>query len=99
MDDTRAAPEVLTGSVTAIYVYPVKSCQGVEVKSSQFSNHGLLYDRQWAIVSTRTCDGDGSRLPGESEVAYVHNQYDDHPELASIVIELSEDYLIMSHSG
>ena len=39
------------GVVTAIYVYPIKSCQGVKLASSQFSNYGLLYDRQWAIVS------------------------------------------------
>ena len=82
------------GVVTAIYVYPIKSCQGVKLASSQFSNYGLLYDRQWAIVSL-----DEKMNGGKDELLYVHNQYDNHPELASIKIGLSTNYLVLSHGS
>jgi uncharacterized protein len=40
----------LIGSITALYIYPIKSCAGLSVKSAEITPHGLLYDRQWLIV-------------------------------------------------
>ncbi|KAJ1842978.1 hypothetical protein LPJ73_005630 [Coemansia sp. RSA 2703] len=40
--------------VTALYTYPVKSCQGISLSSSEIGPTGLQYDRQWMIVSTTT---------------------------------------------
>ena len=77
------------GKIEAIRIYPVKSCQGVAIEYLQFSNYGLKYDRTWAIVSSR---------PGScSSRLYVHNQYDWHPNLASIRIAMTEEYLVLSH--
>lgn len=40
----------LSGSITALYIYPIKSCAGLSVTSAEITPHGLLYDRQWLIV-------------------------------------------------
>jgi uncharacterized protein len=37
-------------AISKIIVYPVKSCQGIELKSSPLIDTGLKYDRNWAIV-------------------------------------------------
>jgi uncharacterized protein YcbX len=36
--------------VTALYVYPIKSCGGSRVSSWPLSRNGLLFDREWVIV-------------------------------------------------
>ncbi|KAJ2781154.1 hypothetical protein GGI15_003296 [Coemansia interrupta] len=40
--------------VSALYTYPVKSCQGVSLTASEIGPTGLQYDRQWMIVGTKT---------------------------------------------
>ena len=36
--------------VSGIYIYPVKSCKGITLQSSDVSNLGLENDRRWLIV-------------------------------------------------
>ena len=36
--------------VTALHVYPIKSCQGLSLKSSRFDAIGPLYDRRFMLV-------------------------------------------------
>lgn len=43
---------VEVGNVTRIFVYPVKGCQGLEVREWPMSRTGLLFDRSWMIVNT-----------------------------------------------
>jgi len=40
----------ITGSIAALYVYPIKSCAGLPVDAVELAAHGLLHDRQWLIV-------------------------------------------------
>lgn len=40
----------LSGSIAALYIYPIKSCAGLSVPSAEITPHGLLNDRQWLIV-------------------------------------------------
>lgn len=61
-----------TPVVEAIFIYPIKSCQGIAVKSADMSATGFLHDRRWCIVSD---------LHNE---AHVENQFEMHPKLASI---------------
>jgi len=35
--------------VSELYVYPVKSCRGVAVKSAAFDRMGLINDRRWMV--------------------------------------------------
>ncbi len=44
----------LTGTLTQILTYPIKSCAAVQHESIVVKDHGLEHDRQWLIV-----DGDG----------------------------------------
>lgn len=40
--------------ITAVYIYPVKSCRGIRLQASDFNRLGLKYDRQWCVVDART---------------------------------------------
>jgi len=40
----------VTGKVTQIFVYPIKSCAGVSLTESTLTKLGLAHDRQWLIV-------------------------------------------------
>jgi hypothetical protein len=48
------APEV-TARLARLFVYPVKSCAGVELREAQLTETGLDLDRAWMVV-----DADGS---------------------------------------
>jgi molybdenum cofactor sulfurtransferase len=43
-----------TVELSAIYVYPVKSCGAIRASQWSIGDRGLLYDREWAIVGTPT---------------------------------------------
>ena len=51
------APADLTAVISRLYVYPVKSCAGVEVQQALLLETGLEFDRAWMVV-----DGDGHFL-------------------------------------
>ncbi|KAJ1913319.1 hypothetical protein H4219_005261 [Mycoemilia scoparia] len=40
--------------VTAIYIYPVKSCAGIKVDSARTALTGFEYDRLWMVVDEKT---------------------------------------------
>mmetsp|Transcript_4591 Transcript_4591/g.8786 ORF Transcript_4591/g.8786 Transcript_4591/m.8786 type:complete len:344 (-) Transcript_4591:39-1070(-) len=60
--------------VESMFIYPVKSCQGIKCSSALLTPYGLQYDRCWAIV--------------DSASRQVENQYDMHPRLATIKTEI-----------
>ncbi|WP_339073997.1 MOSC domain-containing protein [Teredinibacter turnerae] len=39
--------------ITALYTYPVKSCGGVEVKSTELLNTGMPGDRAWMVIDAK----------------------------------------------
>jgi hypothetical protein len=39
--------------VTKVFVYPIKSCRGVAMRSARLSERGLENDRRWMIVDER----------------------------------------------
>ena len=39
-------------SVKSLYIYPIKSLQGIELPSAQLFDYGFQYDRQWMLVDT-----------------------------------------------
>jgi uncharacterized protein YcbX len=41
--------------VSKLWLYPVKSCKGVELTSAQLGVRGLKYDRSWVIVDKNGC--------------------------------------------
>ena len=40
-----------SGIVSAIYIYPVKSCRGISVTFARLDAWGLKYDRHWMVVN------------------------------------------------
>lgn len=45
-----APPFDLHGSISALFVYPVKSCAGVAVQEALLTETGLEWDRAWMVV-------------------------------------------------
>mmetsp|Transcript_5692 Transcript_5692/g.17442 ORF Transcript_5692/g.17442 Transcript_5692/m.17442 type:complete len:469 (+) Transcript_5692:64-1470(+) len=39
--------------LSALYIYPIKSCGAVRVRSAQLDETGLRYDRWWCVVDSR----------------------------------------------
>ena len=42
----------LTATVSALFIYPVKSCRGVQLGAAQVTERGFEHDREWMIVDT-----------------------------------------------
>lgn len=40
-------------TVTGLFIYPVKSCRGIEVHESRLTERGLQHDREWMIVDAQ----------------------------------------------
>ena len=38
--------------ISQIWVYPIKSCAGVDVRSAKLGERGLAYDRHWMLVDS-----------------------------------------------
>lgn len=47
----------LSGTIARLFVYPIKSCAGIEVQEALLTNTGLDLDRAWMVV-----DADGMFL-------------------------------------
>jgi len=47
----------LSGAVARLFIYPVKSCAGIEVQEALLTDAGLEFDRAWMLV-----DGQGAFL-------------------------------------
>jgi len=75
--------QAMQGSITGLFVYPVKSARGIARARVLLTPAGLEWDRQWMIVNTR-----GVFLSQRS-----------HPQLARIVPELTPGALVLSFPG
>jgi uncharacterized protein len=43
----------LTGAIAQLFVYPVKSCGGIEMQAVRLTETGLEWDRAWMVVDDR----------------------------------------------
>jgi uncharacterized protein YcbX len=46
---TSSSPDV-TGRIARLFVYPIKSCAGIEVQQALLLETGLEWDRTWMVV-------------------------------------------------
>ena len=67
-------------TVSALFVYPVKSMRGIAYAQARLSATGLDWDRQWMVVDTK-----GTFLSQRT-----------HPRLARIVPEITADALVLN---
>lgn len=70
-------------TLSGLYVYPIKSCAGISLRSSELSAPGLLHDRRWMLV-----DETGEFMSQRA-----------HPRMALISTHLSEEHLTVSAPG
>ncbi|KAF0392314.1 MOSC-domain-containing protein [Gigaspora margarita] len=42
-----------TRVISALYIYPLKSCKGIELKSWKIGQYGFKYDRYWMIINEK----------------------------------------------
>jgi MOSC domain-containing protein len=70
----------LSARIAALYVYPVKSCRGIQVAAAAMTERGFAHDREWMIVD------ESGRFLSQREV----------PALALIRTALSVDALELS---
>jgi len=66
--------------LTALYLYPVKSCRGLAVTSAEVDACGIIGDRRFMVV-----DAEGRFLTQRA-----------HPRMALIATTLTSDALILS---
>ena len=50
---TGAAPADVSATLSALWVYPVKSCAGVQVSEAILTETGLEFDRAWMVVDAQ----------------------------------------------
>ena len=68
-------------TITALNVYPVKSCRGTALQQATIGATGLQGDRRWMVAT------DGGRFLTQREL----------PRLALIVPSLTEPALLLMH--
>jgi len=69
--------------VTALYIYPIKACHGISLKTGKIGRTGFEYDRTWMIVDKR------HRFITQRQ----------HSKLATVVPRFSGDYLEVNAPG
>ncbi|MGH6626328.1 MAG: MOSC domain-containing protein [Burkholderiaceae bacterium] len=50
MSQPSPAPSQVTATIARLFVYPIKSCAGVEVREALLTETGLEFDRAWMVV-------------------------------------------------
>ncbi|ESW10850.1 hypothetical protein PHAVU_009G243200 [Phaseolus vulgaris] len=51
MGDGASTPPTPSAKVSAIFIYPVKSCRGISVSHAPLIHTGFRWDRQWMVVN------------------------------------------------
>jgi uncharacterized protein YcbX len=62
-DPSHSGSAHVEGSVGALWRYPVKSMMGEEVNAAELTKHGLVGDRQFAVVDAATGKVAGAKNP------------------------------------
>ncbi|WP_111976948.1 MOSC domain-containing protein [Algibacillus agarilyticus] len=70
-------------TVTALYIYPVKSLGGIKLNSAKLTVQGLAYDRRWMVIDHQGCFVTQRTLA----------------QMALIEVDINDEYLILSASG
>ena len=58
-------------TISALYIYPVKSLAGIALSESDLQRTGLRYDRRWMVV---TANGDFLTQRSQPQMALVHTR-------------------------
>ena len=80
---TGAAPADVSATLSALWVYPVKSCAGVQVSEAILTETGLEFDRAWMVVDAQ------GELVTQREL----------PRMALIRPQLKTQYMVLRAPG
>ncbi|MEQ9402047.1 MAG: MOSC domain-containing protein [Cyclobacteriaceae bacterium] len=69
--------------ISGLYIYPIKSLQGLSVSSAEVMEKGFKYDRRWMLVDANN----------------GHVTQRTHPHLSQIGLEMSANAIILSHKN
>ncbi|MEN9558481.1 MAG: hypothetical protein RL141_850 [Candidatus Parcubacteria bacterium] len=69
--------------ITGLFVYPIKSCRGIDLSEATLDNRGLTHDRRWMVVDT-----EGNFLTQR-----------EHPVLARVIPRFLKDALTIEIQG
>ncbi|KAK7329375.1 hypothetical protein VNO77_23537 [Canavalia gladiata] len=53
MGSAASTPTTPSAKVSAIFVYPIKSCRGISVSHAPLAPYGFRWDRQWMVVNSQ----------------------------------------------
>lgn len=53
IDPSSDAPSDLSAVISRLYVYPVKSCAGMQMQEALLTETGLEFDRAWMVVDAQ----------------------------------------------
>jgi uncharacterized protein YcbX len=72
----QARPINLTRVIKEVWVFPVKSCRGIQVREAELTETGIKYDREWVVLKD---DGDHAAvtLRQAQKLALVFTTIDD----------------------
>ena len=70
-------------SVSALYIYPIKSLGGISLSSSTITKRGLEHDRRWMLVDERN--------------EFLTQRA--HPQMALLKTGIKEDSIVVYHSA
>lgn len=79
----KASNRDVTARIARLFVYPVKSCAGIEVREMLLTDTGPAFDRAWMVVDTQG--------------AFVTQR--EQPHLALVHPQLTRDALVLGTSG
>jgi uncharacterized protein YcbX len=83
MNLTNVINRDVSAQIARLFVYPVKSCAGVEVQEALLTDTGLELDRAWMVV-----DAQGTFMTQR-----------EHPRLALVRPQITPDELLLSTPG
>ncbi|MFZ2738575.1 MAG: MOSC N-terminal beta barrel domain-containing protein [Burkholderiaceae bacterium] len=83
MNESSPAQRHVSAIVSRLFVYPVKSCAGVEVREAQLTLSGLDLDRAWMVV--------------DAQGKFVTQR--EHPRLALVKPQLKTNDIILRAPG
>src|ERR1700675_2204010 len=83
MNPAHASNHDVSAQIARLFIYPVKSCAGVEVREALLTDTGLELDRAWMVV-----DAQGVFVPQR-----------EHPRLALVRPHLKPHELVLSAPG
>ncbi len=69
--------------VTGIYIYPIKSLQGISLQVAEVLERGFRHDRRWMIVNEK----------------HSHITQRTHPQLSQINISMGSDNITATYKG